>query len=276
MGDSARSVQDHYGLDGLLQRVLAALAAAGIDPDHPSVEDLQAIDQLHTGGLAATKEHGARAGIAPDMHVLDLGCGVGGSARYLAENVVCRVTGIDLTKEFVDVARQLTARCRLADKVTFEQADALDLPFEGESFDHVWSHNVTMNIADKTGLAAEVARVLRRGGRWTSAEIAKGPAGDPEFPLPWARHPRDSFLVSPDQLCAALEAGGLRVVERIDDTEVYNALAQQAQARDRQGPPQGIGIDVVLGDDLPARARNMTEARAEGKIVHPFVIAEKA
>ena len=275
MGDSAKSVQDHYALDGLLQRVLAALAAAGIDPDHPSVEDLQAIDQLHTGGLAATKEHGARAGIASDMHVLDLGCGIGGSARYLAENVVCRVTGIDLTKEFVDVARELTARCRLADKVTFGQADALDLPFENESFDHVWSHNVIMNIADKAGLAAEVARVLRCGGQWTMAEIAKGPAGDPKFPLPWARDPRDSFLVAPDQLGAALEAGGLRVVEQIDDTTVYDALAQQTQARDRQGPLEGLGIHLVLGDDLPTRARNMTKARAARRIVHQFLIAEK-
>ena len=261
-------------MDGFLQRVVAALAAVGIVPDHPSAEDLQAIDQLHTCGLAATKQHGARAGIAPDVHVFDLGCAVGGSARHLAENVGCRVMGIDLTKEFVDVARELTGRCRLADTVTFEEADALDLPFVDERFDHVWSHNVTMDIADKTGLAAKVARVLRRGGR-TLTEVAKGAEGDPEFPLPWACDPRDSILVTPDQLCAALEAGGCASSSRSTIPRCI-ALAQQTQAHGPQRPPQGRGIHVVLGDDLLARSTNFTKSRAEGRILHSFLIAEKA
>jgi ubiquinone/menaquinone biosynthesis C-methylase UbiE len=139
-------VQNHYTHGGLLDRILEFLSKAGIDPDHLTADDLFCCDQMHGRGILATREHIEHAGIEPGMHVLDLGCGIGGSSRVIASDCGCRVTGIDLTQEFIDVAQELTERCGLAGQIEFRQGDALEMPFEDACFDHVWSHNVTMNI----------------------------------------------------------------------------------------------------------------------------------
>ena len=157
MTNGSDAVRQHYGMSGILDRVTAFLLERGIDPERPTYEDFFPFDQLHGGGTQATRAHIERAGIKSSMHVMDLGCGVGGCSRVIAATCGCRVTGIDLTPEFIEVARELTRRCGMADRIEFRQADALDLPFAEATFDHVWCHNVTMNIQrqEKDGLGSQ-------------------------------------------------------------------------------------------------------------------------
>jgi MPBQ/MSBQ methyltransferase len=177
-------VQRYYGDRQVIARIDDALRAAGVDPERPSHRDLWPFDQLHSRGIVATREHAERAGIQAGMYVLDLGCGLGGSSRYLAAECSCRVAAIDLTPNFVEAARIPSARCGLAERIEFRQANALDLPFQDDTFDHVWSYAVTMNIADKERLAREVARVLKPGGRFSCNEIARGSGGLQRFRCP--------------------------------------------------------------------------------------------
>src|SRR5262245_23809218 len=181
MTDVAARIEHHYGRGHTLDRLRAALAQAGTDPDKLGYQDLWPFDQLHSRGIAATREHAERAELRADMRVLDLGCGIGGSSRYLASALGCRVTGVDLTREYIEVARELTRRCGLTNRIDYQVADALALPFADGSFDHVYSHNVTMNIEDKTGLAAEVARVLKHGGAFSCSELGRGAMGDVSY-----------------------------------------------------------------------------------------------
>ena len=190
------AVRERYAISGILDRVNAFLLKRGIDPEHPTYQELFSCDQLHGRGIEATRDHIERGGINSSMQVLDLGCGVGGCSRAIAATCGCRVTGIDLTPQFIEVARELTRRCRMADRIEFRQADALDLPFADGTFDHVWCHNVTMNIQDKRKLASEVARVLKRGGRFSCSELGQGPGDALIFPLTWATDASASFLVS--------------------------------------------------------------------------------
>ena len=271
MSSVEQSVQSHYGRGDLLQRVEAALERAGVDKDRPTHQDLFAFDQLHGRGIMATREHAERAGLHAGLHVLDLGCGIGGASRYLA-SLGCRVTAIDLTPEFIDVAAALTQRCGLADRIEFHQANALDLPFAADSFDHVWSHNVTMNIEDKARFAAEIARVLKPGGRFSCAEVERGPGGEPTFPLPWASDPSWSFLATPDVMRGTLVAAGLHVLEQTDLTEAAIAFVRGAAQR---GGPTTIGNSIVMGDDFAVRVRNSGQAMREGKLVEQFILAEK-
>ena len=164
MTDVEATVQPYYGDRPVMQRIDDALRAAGVDPERPSHRDLWPFDQLHSRGIVATREHAERARLQAGMYVLEVGCGLGGASRYLAAECGCRVAAIDLTPNFVEAARILTARCGLRDRVEIRQANALALPFQDGTFDHVWSYAVTMNIPDKAGLAREVARVLNRAG----------------------------------------------------------------------------------------------------------------
>ena len=274
MSNVESTVQTHYGRHGMLARIEAALAAAGVDPQRPKMEDLWPYDQLHGRGIAATREHVERAHIRGGMHVLDLGCGVGGTARYLA-SLGCRVAGIDLTPEYIDVARALTERCGLADRIDYRACSALDLPFPDASFDHVLSHNVTMNIADKAGFAAEAARVLRPGGHFSLAEVEAGPAGVPTFPVPWASDPSSSFLVSPAEMRAAIEGAGFRIVAQEDGTAAAVAYGREMAARIERGEQPLQFNAVTMGDDFAERGRNMSRALREGKAVDQFILAER-
>ncbi len=128
--DPAAALLAHYGGDGLLARIEAALAAAGRDPLRPGREDLAGFDEFHGGGRASTRELASAAGCGPGMRVLDVGCGIGGPARTLADEFGCRVSGIDLTPAFVATASALSERMGFADRTEFRVADATRLPFE--------------------------------------------------------------------------------------------------------------------------------------------------
>ena len=119
-----REVSKHYGAGNLLSRLNAALAEDGIDPDRPSMEALSQYDQFHGRGLEATVDVANLVRATASDHLLDIGSGIGGPARYFASRFGCRVTGIDLTPEFCDVARHLTQLLGLEDRITFEVGDA--------------------------------------------------------------------------------------------------------------------------------------------------------
>ena len=159
-----RDVTGHYSRGKLLERLNAALKEDGADPAHPQLESLAPYDQFHGRGLEATEEVAGLLKVAATDHLLDVGSGIGGPARYMARRFGCRVSGIDLTAEFCEVARHLTRLLGLEGKVKFELGDALAMPFAADSFEGAYSMNVSMNIADKAGLYRGIHRVLKPGG----------------------------------------------------------------------------------------------------------------
>ena len=181
---ASHGVRDHYGTTSLVQRIDEALHRAGLADGIIGWADLAPLDQFHVRGLGATRELAEALGIDAGAHVLDVGCGLGGPARLLAATYGCQVTGIDLSQPFIDAARMLTERSGLADRVTFLQADALDLPFADAFFDHVWTQHVGMNIADRAGLYAAIYRLLKPGGRLAIYDVVAGDGGRRFTPCP--------------------------------------------------------------------------------------------
>ena len=196
---SEAETSGHYSSGELLTRLHSRLREDGVDPDDISIEALMPYDHFHGRGLEATEELAPQLGVAAGDHVLDIGSGIGGPARYIAHRYGCRVTGIDLTAEFCEVARTLTSALGLERLATFEQANALSMPFPEDSFDAAYSMNVSMNIEDKRGFYEAIFRVLRPGARFVLSEIAQGPNEDLSFPTPWARTAASSFLSTPSQ-----------------------------------------------------------------------------
>jgi ubiquinone/menaquinone biosynthesis C-methylase UbiE len=275
MTAESNAVSERYAIDGILDRVARFLQARGVDPQHPSFEDLFPLDQLHGRGIQATHDHIERARIKPGMHVLDLGCGIGGGSRVLAAVCGCRVTGVDLSQQFLEIAAEFTRRCGMTEAIEFRQGDALDLPFDDETFDHVWCHAVSMNIPDKSKLGSEVARVLKPNGRFSCYEMAQGPGGPLIFPLPWATDPSASFVVTPAEMRHALEEGGLSVVEQTDLSDLNMQYARETRIRGERGEPPVTANYVVMGDDFLERLKNASKCAMEGRVIEQFILAAK-
>ena len=213
------SVDAHYGMTELGASILSALADDGKDVDHLTVHDLAPVDEFHIRGRESTLELAGIAGLAPGMSVLDVGSGIGGSARHLASAHDCNVTGIDATKEYCDVATMLSGRVGLAHRTTFTHGSALDLPYSDASFDLAWTEHVQMNIEDKETFYGEIARVLAPGGRFAFHDILSGPGGEPHYPVPWAGDPSISFLIGPEE-----RARGVARVRDLDSGEERDEL----------------------------------------------------
>ena len=228
--------------------------------------DLALVDEFHTRGRAATIELAGRAALTPGLKVLDVGCGLGGSARYLASEHGCRVTGIDLTKEYVDAATSLAALVGMQDLVTFHQASALDLPFPDGSFDAVWTQHVQMNIADKRAFCGQIARVLAPRGHLLFHDVFQGPGGTLHYPVPWAEDASISCLENPATVRQILESLGFSVLEWDDMSQLSREwFGTRLAALDISGPPpwgSHLLMGVTARVKLENNARNLSEQRS--------------
>jgi sarcosine/dimethylglycine N-methyltransferase len=262
MTDVLDGVRDHYRALGLTDRLKTALMAFGPEDQQLTPEQLGALDQFHTRGLAATAELAKLAGISAGMSVLDAGAGVGGPARFLAAACGCRVTGIDLSEPFVDAARYLSARTGQGGQVSFETASALALPFDDGRFDAVLLQHVAMNIADRARLYREIRRVLKSGGKFATFDVVLN-SGDPHYPVPWARTPATSFLLTAAATREAIEPAGFRTLTWQDDTEAATAWFAALRA---SGPPPSPNLGVVMGPDFAELAANLGRNLMEGRL----------
>ena len=262
MTDALAGVRDHYRATGLTEKLKAALAALGPEDRRLTPEQLAALDQFHTRGLAATAELARLAGITAEMSVLDVGSGIGGPARFLAATYGCRVTGVDLSEAFVEAARYLTERTGQSGQVSFQTGSALALPFAEGSFDAALLQHVAMNIADRPLLYREIRRVLKAGGRFATYDVVLNGA-EPHYPVPWARTPETSFLLTANATGEAIEAAGFRRLVWRDDTEAAKAWITQLRA---SGPPPAPNLGTVMGPDFAQLAANLGRSLMEGRL----------
>ena len=260
-------IADHYTTGALTERVRQALRDLGIDPDRATADDLKACDEFHTGGVAATDVLVEGLKVTSDMRVLDIGSGIGGPARYFANRYGCHATGIDLTPEFVETARDLSAMVGLSDQTVFQQASALDLPFDTDRFHLGLLLHVGMNIEDKTTLFAEAARVLSPGGTFLVFDVMR--ADDPSdllFPLPWSSVAETSFVVPPSDYKAAARAAGLELTEERDMTDFARDFFDQVFAAIAKDGPSPLGIHLMMGPTAGEKIKNYVANLDAGRI----------
>ena len=259
-------VQAHYASsEGLAKTIAERLRAAGKDLGQLTTADLSSLDEFHIRGRKATLELASRMEIGAGARVLDLGSGLGGPARTLAEVYGCSVTGIDLTQEFCSAAQELSRWVGLADKVSFAQGDATALPYAAASFDAAMTIHVAMNIAAKDALYAGAHRVLKPGRIFAIYDVLQGEGGEVVFPVPWARDPATSHLATPAQMRALLQASGFRILEEIDSSAESGAWFKEAAARMSAAPPP-LSFRTFLGDDFVHMTRNQVRNLSEDRI----------
>ncbi len=272
--DLERTVALHYTHGQLERAILDALAAMGKNPAALIPADLAPVDEFHIGGRQATIDFAGELGVTPGMHLLDIGCGIGGASRYFAHERGCRVTGVDLTLEYVQVAEGLAARVGLARQVTYRQASALDLPFPAASFHGAYMLHVGMNIADKAKLFAEVRRVLRPGGFFGVYDVMREGEGELLFPVPWASEESSSFVAGASEYRRLLEAAGFRVASERSRREFAIEFFRQVRARTAGGPPP-LGLHILMGATFAQKVGNMI-ANLEQGVISPTEIVARA
>lgn len=254
------AVEQHYSTGLTRANIERALIGAGKDPKALEPADLAMLEDFHTMGRLATAALADLASVEPADRVLDAGTGIGGAARFLAGQIGCRVTAVDLTAEYCAVASWLNRCVGLDGMIDVRQADVLALPFADASFDVMLSQHVQMNVADKRGLYREAGRVLAGGGRLALWDMVAGPEQPIRFPVPWALEPQLSHLVSMDELRAITADAGFEVLAWNDLTET----AVRAMDALLAAPPSPLGLQVFV-PDLAVKAANMAENLRENR-----------
>jgi ubiquinone/menaquinone biosynthesis C-methylase UbiE len=237
-----------------LDTVKEALAIAGVTAEHPAASELYKRDiDCHNLGMHRMLERlavvAAEYGVpGPEASVLDLGCGIGGPGRFLADRFGCSVVGVDLLPLRIEVAQALTALTEMGDRVSYSIEDATELHFAEGSFAQVWMLDVSMHIRNKRGLFAEIARVLQPGGLLVMHEQTG--------PLPPAMRPvmRQAPYIAPSlpQIIRYVEDSGLRMLTWRDSTEIVldYFLAMRNLVLDASEPRTSVratGIPILDG-----------------------------
>ena len=264
-----------YTSTNLFPTILKALKATGKDINNLTIKDLVPVDAFHIRGIGATKELTSLVEIKPDYKILDIGCGIGGSARLLASKYECFVTGVDITEEYCKAAIELSKLLNLEDKTDFYHADAIDLPFENESFNIVWSEHVQMNVENKQKFYQEIYRVLKSGGKLIFYDVFKGRGDEIFYPVPWANDSSTDFLIGQNETKILIESFDFKINYWEDKTDLSTNWFSETVTKMKNRNPSPLGLHLVMGENADEKFHNMVRNLNEGNITVAQAIVEK-
>ena len=265
------TVADHWGKGDVYGLILSAAEKAGKAANALTGEDLAPVDHFHARGFPATVELADRLPIEPGHHILDIGCGLGGPARYFAKRFQCNVSGVDITPAFVEAANKLTSLLGLSDQVTIEYGDGHHLLYPASIFDGAYTQHVTMNVRDRAQFFGEAYRVLKPGAYFALTEHGLGPNGNPHYPVPWSMDGSGAYLMSPSETSTLLEAAGFEDVLVEDTGHKYLAAYRKVIELAAQGALPPLGVHILMGESAPQKTRNAARNIEEGR-THPVQV----
>jgi ubiquinone/menaquinone biosynthesis C-methylase UbiE len=270
-------VREHYAHGDLTEAIRSALAAQGKSTNALTIDDLAPVDEFHVGGRKASEDFLDQLAFGAQTKVLDVGCGLGGPARFVANRYGSQVTGVDLTDEYVQTGNVLCNWVGLDKRVALRQGSALAMPFADGSFDGAYMLHVGMNIDDKEKLASEAARVLRPGAVFGIYDVMRTGPGELDFPVPWATHAGLSVVAEIDRYKQALQMAGFKILAERNRRDFALAFFAEMQANvAAAGGPPPLGLHVLMGKNTPQKAQNMLSNISKGRVAPVELIARKS
>ena len=265
MDNIKSQVVKHYSRSDLFETIIQKLRDSGIERDKITQKDISAVDEFHIRGAEATHELITESGINKDSKILDVGCGIGGPARMIAFETGCKVTGIDLTVDFIRTAKLLSELVGMDDLTEFICADATKLPFNDESFDIVWTQHAQMNIKEKDKLYSEIFRVLKKGGKFIYYDIFSAGNEPLYYPLPWAEESTISHLIEVQEYADLLKETGFKEIKTTDKTErSINFFRETFDRLVKEGPPK-VGLNLLMKETAVEKLKNLLRNLTENK-----------
>jgi SAM-dependent methyltransferase len=271
-----QDISTHYTHGDLVAAIRSGVEALGKTIESVTVDDLAPVDEFHIGGRQASDDFLSQLGLRPEKHILDVGSGLGGAARFVASRYGCQVSGIDLTPEYVETAKVICGWVGLGEQISLHQGSALSMPFADRAFDGAYMLHVGMNIEDKTRLCSEVSRVLRSNSLFGIYNVMKVGDGQLTYPVPWATTAASSAVAEPGQYESALRAAGFTVVAERNRRDFALAFFEQLRSKTAAtGGPPPLGLHIVMGRNTPDKVKNMIENISSGRIAPVELIARK-
>ncbi len=270
-----KAVSRHYTHGDLLETIQAAIAKLGKTVDSVTIEDLAPVDEFHIGGRQATEHFLSQLNFSEQDHILDVGCGLGGASRFVADKYNNQVSGIDLTQEYIETGKALCTWVGLDKQVTLHQGNALAMPFQDEIFDGGFIMHTGMNIENKSRLFTEVYRELRPGASFGVYDIMRIGNGELTYPVPWATVPSTSNLATPDQYKQALSDAGFAVSTENNRRDFALGIYEQYARTETEGGPPLLGTHILMGENSDVKSKNLLENITAGHIAPVEIIAQK-
>jgi SAM-dependent methyltransferase len=274
---SDKEVSDHYTHGDLLGAIKASVIKLGKSTESVTIEDLAPVDEFHIGGRLATDNLVNQLNFSEKDHILDIGCGLGGASRFVANNYKSRVTGIDLTQEYIEAGKELCTWVGMDKQISLHYGSALAMPFENETFDGGLMLHVGMNIEDKTKLFTEAFRVLRPGAYFGVYDVMRNNGGELAYPVPWATEISTSKLATPEEYKQSLgEAGFIVSKENNRRNFALDFFSELRAKTEANGGPPPLGLHTLMQETTPIKIKNMIDNIAADYIAPVEIIAQKA
>ena len=271
-----KQVSDHYLHGSLIDSIKAALPAIGKTTETVTIKDLAPVDEFHVGGRAATDHLLNQLSITKESHLLDVGCGLGGAARYVAAQYDNHVTGIDLTPEYIEAGNILSRWLNLDSCVSLDEGSALLMPYKDNTFDGSYMLHVGMNIEDKAALFKEIYRVLKPGAFCGIYDIMRQQDGEIIYPLPWAADSSTSQLSTPEAYTKTLMDAGFEIstVNDRSDFAIEFFKRVRAKAKTNAGPSP-LGLHILMQEGAADKVKNMVGNIRNNRFAPVEIIALK-
>ena len=259
-------VAGHYAaeldVDAVVERVRRHYPAGATAPE------LAPLDQLHIGGLDASRRLLERVGEQGARRVLDIGSGVGGLMRLGAAHGL-EMIGVDITHGLNRLNHALSRMCESRPASWPVTGDAARLPLCDDSVDAVIFQHILMNVMDDRSALDEARRVLKPSGVLVMHEVISGPqVEEMRYPVPWSGDGRHSCLMTARTLRARLEAAGFTVTRMHDQTEAARAWRARQTGKERSGRSAAAALSpaLVFGETFTTMGRNLLHNLEAGAI----------
>ena len=240
--------------------ILDAIEKMGVLKANITRKQTSVFDEFHVRGKMVSEELFSQIELKNDSQVLDLGCGLGGTCRMIAEKYDCTVHGLDYSEQHIETANSLSRLVGLSDQTFFKQADATELTYPSDHFDLVITQHVQMCIADKQKLYSEVKRVLKKGGLFIYYDVLKKSEEALTYPLPWVDNEAKNFLISSKQLENTLTSLGFTKQSSEDQSSKGSEFLTAFLAKADKKPAILTGQRILMDDNALEKITNLHQA----------------